>query len=1003
PLLADAGAPLIAFPDTLWSRGEYRCDMTVENGQGGKVVYDLLRTPQVGERGDVRGTVVVGREVTAARRTVRESQRYLSALEASRAMIVLLRVRDRRIVYANGSAAAAVGQPAERLAGVAGERLFPDLEEPGIGARLSRMADGLEESCHFETMLMRWDGRLLPVEVALARMAPPGDEPHFVLSCRDITDRRRAEKALRIVMGGIARETGDHFFRSLGLALLNNLNLTGVALARIVSDTTGRVATLALTTQNGPLPPWDGLRDDLVAAPCLERREPITFRAESLAAAPRDPLASTGPDGIRGIPLFDVEGRVIGLLWVGFRGAWDTVGVDDDIVRLFALRAGAELERVAAAEALRRSEEKYRRLFEWREWILEHSPEGIVHLDADLRIQFISPAMARILGAPESGPVVIGKRIDEIPPMVAAGITEALVRLPEGKEVSVEREYTSLYGKSSYVSVKGIPTFEEGRFTGAVLLVSDISDIHAAAEALTRSERFLAQAQRLAHVGSFDWDFTTDTVVFSDELFRIFGHEPWAFVPTPETFYKGIHPDDVTALMRMRADDIAHRRRFAHRDYRVVWPDGAVRNIMSSAEYTYDERGNPLRLVGTIHDITDAQQIQEALRRAQKLESLGLMAGGVAHDFNNLLVGIIGNISLALDEIAPDDPARETVARSLVSARRAADLANQMLAYSGRGIGEREPVALPPLIEELADFLAAGLPKTVTIDYRLDPATPLTLGDATQLRQVVMNLVINGAEAIGERSGTVIVTTGAVRLDAPPAGLRFGGEAPPPGDYVAVAVEDDGCGMSQEILDRIFDPFFTTKFTGRGLGLAAILGIVQMTKGYLGVRSTPGKGACFTVWLPVAPPHLRPRVEGAAPTEPEGNEPWRGGGTVLLVDDEETVRHVAGRILTRAGFTVVTAVDGLDGLEKYKAAPEPFRLLIIDMTMPRMDGLSLLKELRALGCLLPALISSGYDDRSAGAAFTGLSPLALLRKPYTRGEFLKGVGDLLKATERERG
>ncbi len=1004
PLLAGDGAPLVAIAETLRTDGGSRTEIVVENNLGEKVAYELLRTPLTDEHGDLRGSCLIGREMTTRRRTARTTERFRQATEGSQTVILFLRNHDRRVTYGNRTAARMIGVPQERLVGLEGERLFPDLEEPHVAAHLARLAEGDETSYLFETMLMRWDGRLLPVEVALERVASPDEEPFFALSCWDLTDQRRADKALKSIMGGIARETGDHFFRSLAAALLGNLNLTGVGVARFVDRESDRVATMVLSAKGGALPAWEGRLSQLAAGACVDRREPITVSDEGRKQSSDDPLWGAEPNGIRGIPLFNVEGNVIGLLWIGFVGDWAEAGVDDDILKLFALRVGGELERLEAAAALGRSEEKYRKLYEWREWILEHSPEGIVHLDADLRIQFMSPAMARILGAPASGPVVIGRRVDEIPPMVAAGFADELAQLPRGKEVSIEREYTSLYGKTALVSLKGIPTFEEGRFTGAVLMVSDITEIHEAHEALARSERFLAQAQRLAHIGSFVWDFVTGEVAYSDELFHLFGYEPGAFVPTAETFADAVHPDDVVALRRMLDDDRRHQRRQSDTTYRIIRANGDVRHIMARTEYTYDEQGNTLQMLGTLHDITDAQLVQEALRRAQKLESLGLMAGGVAHDFNNLLVGIIGNISLALEEIAEDDPARDTVARSLASARKAADLANQMLAYSGKGGGERTPISLPPLIEELTDLLTAGLPKMVSVDYRLDPATPLIVGDETQIRQVVTNLIMNGAEAIGDRDGKVTVTTGAATVDRTPADFRFGGEAPPPGSYVTLSVEDNGCGMTTQILDRIFDPFFTTKFTGRGLGLAAILGIVRVTKGYLGVRSRPGKGSLFTVWLPQASVGATGEKETgratATATATDDDASWQGGGAALLIDDEETVRHVAGRILKKAGFAVDTAIDGIDGLEKYRMEPERYRLLIIDMTMPRMDGLTLLRTLRDEGCSLPALISSGYDNESAGAAFAGLEPLSLMRKPYTKGEFIKGIGDLLRDHER---
>ena len=308
-------------------------------------------------------------------------------------------------------------------------------------------------------------------------------------------------------------------------------------------------------------------------------------------------------------------------------------------------------------------------------------------------------------------------------------------------------------------------------------------------------------------------------------------------------------------------------------------------------------------------DITERKHIDEHLRETQKLESLGLLAGGVAHDFNNLLGGIMGNASLALETMPEASPDRALLQGILQASQRASGLTRQLLAYAGKGRFVMVKMDLSDLVREISGLIWTSIPKLVQLRLELNPNLPVIDADPSQIQQLIMNLVINGAEAIGEASiGTVLVTTELQMVDEHYISQYLVGDRVVPGSYVALEVHDTGSGMTDDVKAKIFDPFFTTKFTGRGLGLAAVRGIVKSHKGTIRVYSSPGKGSTFKVLLPAADGSV-------AHVEPAAAENLKGTGTILVVDDEEIVRNMAKRVLERNGYTVILAEDGKAAVE----------------------------------------------------------------------------------------
>jgi PAS domain S-box-containing protein len=368
--------------------------------------------------------------------------------------------------------------------------------------------------------------------------------------------------------------------------------------------------------------------------------------------------------------------------------------------------------------------------------------------------------------------------------------------------------------------------------------------------------------------------------------------------------------------------------------------------------------------------------LETKVQQTQKLESLGLLAGGVAHDFNNLLTAILGHANLALMDLAPESPARDSLREIDKASGRAAELCRQMLAYAGKGRFVVEPINLSRLIEEMAHLLHVSISKKVLLRCQLTGELPAIEADPAQMRQIVMNLVINAAEAIGETDGVIRISTGVMQCSADYLGGSRLIEPPAPGPFVFLEVADTGCGMDAETLGRIFDPFFTTKFTGRGLGLAAVLGIVRSHRGTLKVESERGRGTTFRVLFPAS-------AKAAAAADPGGNAPpWRGAGTILLVDDEEPVRTVTGRMLERCGFTVLRASDGREGLERFRAHAAEIVCVLLDLAMPGMDGEETFRELRRIQPRVRVVLASGYSDQEISQRFQGTGLAGFIEKPY---------------------
>ncbi|ATC65104.1 hypothetical protein CMV30_14720 [Nibricoccus aquaticus] len=430
----------------------------------------------------------------------------------------------------------------------------------------------------------------------------------------------------------------------------------------------------------------------------------------------------------------------------------------------------------------------------------------------------------------------------------------------------------------------------------------------------------------------------------------------------------------------------------------LIRADGQKLELISTAVPLRDTTGQSRGCVAAFLDVTaqrrserDRLEFERRLQETRKLESLGVLAGGIAHDFNNLLTGILGNASLARMELPPEHlNVHELLNRQEQAALRAADLCRQMLAFAGKGRFVVRPLDFNRLIEDARALLTVSAGKDNSLDYSLAPELPAIQADAAQMRQILVNLVSNSAEAIGDKPGRITISTTTRHIDAAGLATTVHRGQLTPGEHVCIEVSDNGSGMDDATCAKIFDPFFTTKFTGRGLGLAAVLGIVRGHKGGIAVRSIPGHGSVLSI---IFPAHLSPKTPdthaGLPPPSPAAS------GALLVVDDEETVRTVAARVLSGSGKTVAEASDGHAALALARQPGQKFDLVLLDLTMPGLDGEATYRALREIDPRLRVILMSGYSEQETLSRFSGQSIAGFLAKPFTASQVLEKVREVL--------
>ena len=424
---------------------------------------------------------------------------------------------------------------------------------------------------------------------------------------------------------------------------------------------------------------------------------------------------------------------------------------------------------------------------------------------------------------------------------------------------------------------------------------------------------------------------------------------------------------------------IRHSGRVKHFETARLRKDGKPIPVSLTISPIYDEAGKVVGASQIGRDISEQKQMEEQLRQTQKLESLGVLAGGLAHDFNNLLTGVMGNASLALEDLDNREELTTHIEEIMRASERAAMLVRQMLAYAGKGRTVVESMDLSEQISEIVSLIRTSVPRSVDLQLDLDPQVPRVDGDRSQMQQLIMNLAINAAEAIGEQPGAVSITTSHRETDQEM--------------QVVLTVTDTGCGMDETTKAQMFDPFFTTKFTGRGLGLSAVLGIIRTHRGSISVESAPGLGTSIAIVLPASMSRSSARLT-EEPVE------VRGYGNILVVDDEALVRNLAKFTLERCGYTTELAANGKEGLDAFASRPQDFAAVVLDLTMPVMSGEEVLGHMRQIRPDVPVLLSSGFSEEEALSRFRDKGLAGFLQKPYTATALARKIKQAVRVAQK---
>jgi PAS domain S-box-containing protein len=515
----------------------------------------------------------------------------------------------------------------------------------------------------------------------------------------------------------------------------------------------------------------------------------------------------------------------------------------------------------------------------------------------------------------------------------------------------------------------------------------DITEQVQATERLRESEARLKDAERMTHVGHWTWDLKTNEVSWSEEIYQILG-QPEDYVPRYESYVELVAPSDRVRFQASLANCLREKRGRVM-EYRIIRPNGEVRTLVSTSQVHLDEEGAPTRVFGACQDVTEARQAQEENFARQKLESLGTLAGGIAHDFNNLLGSVLAQTELAVVELAAGSHATEQLNAIRELSIRGSEIVRQLMIYAGRESDVLEAVDLSGVVKEILDLLKVAVSRRATLMTNLGENLPAVRARAAQISQIVMNLVVNASEALGDQDGVVRITTKRRSLGQSEAAAK----ALPSGDYICLEVSDTGCGMPLELQAKVFDPFFTTKFSGRGLGLAVVQGIVRSLRGATQLASEPGKGTRFEILLPCADAGRKPDSAPALPAQ----ETPRGGprATVLMVEDEERLRTAAAKMLRKAGLNVIEAGSGSEAIDLIHARGGEFDLILLDLTLPGRSSQEVAAEAALARPGVKVVLTSAYSAEVATTAVDSPLVCKFIRKPFTISDLVQTLRSVL--------
>ncbi|HHM02690.1 MAG TPA: PAS domain S-box protein [Caldithrix abyssi] len=834
-------------------------------------------------------------------------------------------------------------------------------------------------------------GEVRDVEVYASPIEVAGEHFMFII-VHDISERRQAARLLDLRMkqleillklsGSINQADSPEAIFTFALNALKD----GLGVER---------ASILLMDENREMQfvDWVGLSEEYRTAvqghspwkPASRNPKPLYITDLEKDAETKEYLSVFKKESIRSIAFIPLthRGRLIGKFMLYYNTRHHFSDFEKTFTQTLANQLAISVIRKRDEEELRASEQMYRS-------IIQASPDAIMSLDMKGNICFANAKAAALYGYKNSKSLIGRSGFDFVQKKYRKDAEKMIASaIREGEFHGIVFAQTRK-GKPRTLEINAILMKDgEGRPFQFLSISRDISERLQAQEKLAESERLFRKVVEEAQDGMAMADVNGRYLLVNHAMEKMTGysHEELLNMNVSDL----LAPDEEVRLFpKIAAGDKGRRV--------------AVLKRKDGSRFHAEVSGYPIEIGGTsfvmgqVRDISaliraeeERRNLELQIQHAQKMESLGVLAGGIAHDFNNLLTGILGNIGLTEMQLTPAHPALQNIKSMESSAMRAADLCRQLLAYSGKGRFTIMSINLNEVVEEIGALLETSISRKVLLKYNLEENLPAVEVDTAQIQQVIMNLIINASDAIGKKSGIVAITTGVMQCDGNYLTETYLDDRLKPGPYVFLEVSDTGTGMSEETRQKIFDPFFSTKFTGRGLGLAAVLGIIRGHRGAIKVYSEPGKGSTFKVLLPVTDKAMESLVK---PEKAMDN--WRGKGGVLIVDDEETIRILAAETLKRTGMTPYMAVDGRQALDIFRAHQQEIKVVLLDMTMPRMDGIETFRELRRIKPSVKVILSSGYNEQDATNSFVGKGLAGFLQKPYKAARLIEMVRKVLK-------
>ncbi|HEX6691393.1 MAG TPA: PAS domain S-box protein [Burkholderiales bacterium] len=889
-------------------------------------------------------------------------------------VVVFARDAEGRYLYVNRAFERLIGKTLEEIRGLPMEQVLPP--EAAAAVRESdRRALERREGVVFESIGLYGSGRRTFMNFKFPLPGADGEAGTLFGFGTDVTERRRREEALQAAALAVSSAKGDAVFPELVRYLAVILNVELALIGRLTEKAPRTIQTLGVF---GGGAYRENYEYPLHVTPCrLVVGGGFSIIPEGLTRDfPQDEfLQRMGAVGYAGYPLKDGEGNSAGVIAVVSRQPLADPHLIESVLKIFAVRASAELERRDHEEGLRRSESQYRAIF-------EASADSLVLRDAEFRVVDVNPAYETMSGRRRAD--VLGRNtLTMSPPELTEQVRQMHRRALAGEPTVFEARAMRADGSRFDIETRGVPIMHHGA-PHVLYIGRDIS--------AKKTEEALLRASEEQYRAIFN--ASADALVLRDAEARVVDVNP-AFLEISGFTREEVLSDSRWIFAVPEMGDLAkdmHRRVIAGEsvqfEIRGRRKDGSLIDVeMRAVPIRY--RGKPHAL-GMARDIT-ARKMEEAergeleaqLRQAQKMEAIGQLTGGIAHDFNNILQGILGNLTLAQERVEEQGDAKLTryLERAQLSAQRARDLIQQMLTFSRGRRGAPRVLELPPLIAEAAKLLRPALPSSIELETQLDDTVAAVRADPVQIEQVLLNLCINARDAMrGEGKITLRVTA------ARGYGTCTGCRQKVSGPFVELSVADSGPGIPPGVVDRMFEPFYSTKEVGKGsgMGLSMVHGIVHEHGGHVVVDTAPGKGATFRILLP----DVKEAIE-AFRQERRRERKARLAGSVMVVDDESMVLEMMGDLLASWGLEVTLKAGGADAREAFAAEPQRFDLVLTDQTMPRLTGLELARQIRDLRPGTPVILYTGYGEEISDAQLAAAGVRALARKPVEPAELLQ--------------